>query len=136
MLSLIIRIIHFILVVLIVISPFISNFYLKKNILVFLVYLLFQYLTGYQKCGLTELEYLAMGQKYQEGFLYRLINPWIKIPESYFDKWLFVIHIILIMVLIYQIYSHYSNKGPILNQISNEISYQMARINPIIVEKK
>jgi hypothetical protein len=132
MLSIIIRIIHFILVALIVISPFVNSIYLKKNILIFLIYLLFQYLTGYQKCGLTQLEYLAMGQKYQEGFLYRLINPWIKIPESYFDKWLFVVHIILIMVLIYQIYNHYKNKGPILNQISNQI----AKLNPIIVEKK
>jgi hypothetical protein len=68
-------------------------------------YLLFQYLTGYQKCGFTQLEYMIMGQEYEKGFLYRIINPIIKVPEHYFDKWLFVIHILYVFILILQIYS-------------------------------
>jgi hypothetical protein len=44
-----------------------------------------QYITNYGKCGLTELEYIIKGKKYQEGFLYRLIKPIIVIPEKYFN---------------------------------------------------
>jgi len=101
----IIRLIHLILVLIILSSIFIDNLILKKNVLGFLIYLLFQYLTGYQKCGFTQLEYLVMGQEYQKGFLYRIINPIIKVPEHYFDKWLFVIHIMFVFILILQIYS-------------------------------
>jgi len=98
-----INFIHFIIVLLVVISPFINNRVLKNNVLIFLLYLLFQYITGYQKCGLTELEYIFMGQDYQHGFLYRIINPLIKVPESYFDKWLIVIHLIYVFVLYSQL---------------------------------
>ena len=99
----IIKIIHLIIVILIVSSIFIDNLFFKKNVLVFLVYLLFQYLTGYEKCGLTELEYLVMNQKYKEGFMYRIINPIIKVPEHYFNKWLFVFHILYIIILLSQV---------------------------------
>ena len=99
-----INLIHFIIVLLVIISPFVDNLFLKKNILIFLVYLLFQYLTGYEKCGLTELEYIFMGQEYQHGFLYRIINPLIKVPETYFDKWLIIFHLIYVFVLYNQLY--------------------------------
>ena len=98
-----INLIHFIIVLLVVISLFIDNLFFKKNILIFLVYLLFQYITGYEKCGLTELEYMFMGEEYQHGFIYRIINPLIKVPEAYFDKWLIIIHIIYVFVLYSQL---------------------------------
>lgn len=104
MIDKIIKIIHLILVVAIFSAPFINNMALKKNILVLLIYLLFQYLSGYEKCGLTEVEYLVMGEEYQQGFIYRIINPIIKIPEDYFDKWLIIIHVIYAVVLYSQIY--------------------------------
>ena len=53
---------------------------------------------------LTQLEYYIMGEKYKDGFLYRLINPIIKVPENYFDKYLYIVHIIFITTLIYQLY--------------------------------
>jgi len=98
-----INLIHFIIVFLILISPFVNSLFLKKNVLIFLIYLLFQYITGYEKCGLTELEYIFMGQDYQHGFLYRIINPLIKVPENYFDKLLIVIHLIYVFVLYKQL---------------------------------
>ena len=104
MIDKIIKIIHLILVIAIFASPFIDNLTLKKNILVLLIYLLFQYLSGYGKCGLTELEYLVMGEEYQQGFIYRIINPIIKVPESYFDKWLIVIHALYAVILYNQVY--------------------------------
>jgi hypothetical protein len=103
MLANIIKIIHFILVSIIITAPFINNETMKKNVLIFLIYLLFQYLTGYQRCGFTELEYLVMGKDYESGFLYRLINPLIKIPEEYFDKWLFGFHLLWICILLNQL---------------------------------
>lgn len=110
MISYVIWIIHLILVIGIFSAPFIKNITYKKNVLILLVYLLFQYLTGYEKCGLTELEYLYMGEEYKEGFLYRIINPVIKIPENYFNNWLIVVHVIYIGVLFNQIFNSISKK--------------------------
>jgi hypothetical protein len=98
-----INLIHFIIVLLVIISPFVDNLFFKKNILIFLVFLLFQYITGYEKCGLTELEYMFMGEEYQHGFIYRIVNPLIKVPEAYFDKWLIIIHIIYVITLYTQL---------------------------------
>lgn len=75
----------------------------KLWIFIFLIYLLAQYLTGYQKCGLTEFEYYIKGENYKEGFLYRLIKPIITIPESYFRKYLMYIHIIWVLILGWQL---------------------------------
>jgi hypothetical protein len=100
----IIRLLHLILVIGILASVFVPNKDYKIASLVFLIYILFQYLTNYGRCGLTEIEYLFKKEKYQEGFLYRLIKPIITVPEKYFDKYLFLIHIILIVSLSFQIY--------------------------------
>jgi len=104
MLAFIIWIIHLFLVISIIIVPFVHIIDYKKGILIILLFLLFQYLSGYEKCGLTELEYFLMGEKYKEGFLYRIINPIIKIPENYFNNWLYLIHIIYVLILIKQVY--------------------------------
>jgi hypothetical protein len=104
MLEIIIKLLHLILVIFIIIAPFVSNRQIKLYVFIFLLYLLFQYLTGYNRCGLTELEYYVMGEKYQEGFLYRLISPVIKVPEAYFDKCLLVFHLIYVFILGMQIY--------------------------------
>lgn len=103
MLANIIKLLHLILILLIVIAPIYPNRTLKKSVFIFLLYLLFQYLTGYEKCGLTILEYLVMGEEYKEGFMYRLINPLIKIPEKYFDQYIFYLHTIYIVILYMQL---------------------------------
>ncbi len=104
MLLILIKLIHFIIVVLIGLSPFINVYKIKYYSFIFLIYLLFQYISGYQKCGLTQLEYYVMGKNYEEGFLYRLINPLIKVPEHYFNKYIICIHLIYIIILFNQIY--------------------------------
>lgn len=100
----IIQLLHLILVIGLLASVFVPNIDYKILCLVFLIYILFQYLTNYGRCGLTEIEYLFKKEKYKEGFLYRLIKPIITVPEKYFDKYLFLIHIIWIVSLIFQIY--------------------------------
>jgi len=101
----IIKLIHLLIVLAVILAPFIDNYTFKENVFVFLIYLLLQYITGYERCGLTELEYLVMGEKYQEGFIYRIIKPMIRLPEHYFDKYAFAIHIIFIYVLYNQLKS-------------------------------
>ena len=46
---------------------------------------------------------MFMGEEYQHGFIYRIINPLIKVPEAYFDKWLIIIHIIYVITLYTQL---------------------------------
>ena len=103
MLSNIIKLFHLIVIIFFVIAPVYPNRQLKKIVFILLLYLFFQYISGYEKCGLTILEYIVMGEEYQEGFIYRLINPIIKIPEKYFDQYLFYIHSIYIVILYIQL---------------------------------
>ena len=99
----IIQYLHFLLIICITLSIIIPYTQYKIYILGTLTCLLFRYLSGYTRCGLTELEYIIKGQKYKEGFIYRLIHPILTIPEEYFDTFLFDVHIIWIIILVYQI---------------------------------
>ena len=101
----IIQILHLALIVGIIVSVFINNCFVKQLALTFLIYLLVQYMFGLEKCGLTELEYWIVGEEnHKQGFMYRLINPIIKIPEDYFNSGLLYTHVIWIIILVYQIY--------------------------------
>lgn len=111
--AVIIWIIHLILFIGIVASVFVPysdinsiKFRFKLWIFILLVFLLMQYLTGYQRCGLTEFEYFIKKENYKEGFLYRLIKPVITIPESYFDKYVVYLHIVWVIILGYQLNIH------------------------------
>lgn len=99
----IIKLAHLLLVLYLFSSIFIKDKLTKIKATGILLFLLFHYVTNYGKCGLTEIEYLIMGEKYQEGFLYRLIKPVISLPEKYFEEYLFIIHIIWLGILLYQI---------------------------------
>ncbi|AGF85083.1 hypothetical protein QJ854_gp699 [Moumouvirus goulette] len=100
----IIKMIHLLIIILVFVSIFIPNCLLKKLVLTLLIFLLIQYIFGIKKCGLTQLEYLLMGEKYREGFIYRIINPIICVPENYFNDGLLIVHIIWIIILGNQIY--------------------------------
>lgn len=101
-----IRIVHMLIVVAVVISVVVPSCVLKDLALIVLIYLMIQYLLGVGKCCLTELEYMILGQdKYQQGFMYRMIKPVISVPENYFNNGLFVFHIAWIMILCYQVFS-------------------------------
>ena len=99
-----IRVLHIAIIISILLSVIIPNCCLKKLVLTLLIFLLIQYILGYEKCGLTQLEYYFLGEKYQSGFLYRLINPLIKVRQEYFYHGIMYIHILIIIILIYQIY--------------------------------
>jgi len=106
----IIQILHIIFVISIILSIFIPNNQFKSISFVLLLFLFAQYITNYGRCGLTELEYLFKGEKYEEGFLYRLIKPIISIPEKYFDTNLYILHIVWTLILAIQLkYINLSN---------------------------
>lgn len=100
-----IKVIHLIIVVGLIASVFVENCLLKTLALTLLIFLMIQYIFGFKKCGLTQLEYLFLGEeKYQQGFIYRIVNPVICVPEKYFNNGLFFLHWLWIAVLIYQLY--------------------------------
>jgi hypothetical protein len=99
----IIQLIHFILVVLVIGSIFIPNYKLKKYSFTFLIFIFAQWITNYGKCGLTELEYVIKGEKYKEGFIYRVVKPIITVPEKYFENYLYLAHITCTTILALQL---------------------------------
>ena len=44
-----------------------------------------RWISGYEKCGLTELEYVVSGKPYGQGFLYRFLNGVTKMKENKFN---------------------------------------------------
>jgi len=103
MLYKIIQLLHLILIITIFISVFIPNIKLKKLSITFLLFIFIQFITNFGKCGLTELEYAIRGEKYKEGFIYKLVKPIITVSEKYFDYHLYWIHVLWILILGYQL---------------------------------
>lgn len=99
----IIQLLHIILIITIISSVFINNIEIKKFILAILILLLFQYITNYGRCGLTEIEYMVLGEKYKEGFIYRLIKPVINVSEKYVEYNIIILHIIWMFILYFQL---------------------------------
>jgi len=95
----IINLAHVILIFGLTISVFVNNYVYKKLALTLLIFIFVQFITNYGRCGLTELEYLFKGEKYQEGFIYRLVKPVITVPENYFNNLYFLGHILWIGIL-------------------------------------
>lgn len=104
MLVKLIRLIHFIIVLSVALSAFIPDKKFKRNILFFLIYLQLQYLTGYKKCGLTDLEDKLTNKKKEQGFIYSIINPYITLDEQEYYAYQKYLHYGLILILILQIY--------------------------------
>ena len=84
-------------------SIIINNNTFKHMSLIILIFLLFHYVTNNSMCVLTELEYYFKKEKYQEGFLYRLIKPVLTTPEEYVNKYLYLLHILWIIILFIQL---------------------------------
>ena len=119
-----IRLLHLVLYISLILSIFQNNYLLKELALIILLFLLVQFITNYGKCTLTQIEYLIMGKKYKDGFLYRLINPIIRRDENYFNYYYYLIHLSLIVILIYQLYNYSEIKNScLLNYITKIYNY-------------
>lgn len=101
-----IQLFHLFIVIFAFSSIFIENYTMKNYALTLLSFILYKYIMGEKTCGLTHIEYMISGKEYEEGFIYRIIKPIFTIPENYFEKYLFVIHCIWIIILVGQITTH------------------------------
>ncbi len=99
MLVFIIRFIHIILLFLLLFAPFYKKEHIRNCIFI-LIFILYKWnIDG--SCGLTKLEYYLLGYKNEsQGFIYRLINPFLSITEKKFDIYLNIITVIYILLLI------------------------------------
>lgn len=105
-LATVIKVVHLMIIIGIVAAVFVKSCVWKTIALTLLVFLMIQYICGFEKCGLTELEYYVLGEsKYQQGFIYRLVNPLIKVPEKYIYDGKFIIHLLLIGILTWQVFN-------------------------------
>jgi hypothetical protein len=101
--SFVIYILHLILVIFLLLSIIIKDNAYKHLALLILIFLLFHYVTNNNMCLLTELEYYFKKEKYHEGFLYRLIKPVLTTPEEYVNKYIYIIHLLWILILFFQL---------------------------------
>jgi hypothetical protein len=97
-----IRLLHFLIILTVILSPFLNKIEIKKNVLIFLIYLKLQHITGYKKCGLTDLEDKITGNKKEIGFIYSILNPYFNLDQTEFYKKQEYIHYFLILILTYQ----------------------------------
>ena len=84
-------------------SVFINSIEYKYNVLIFLLFVLAHYITNNGKCIITELEHYVRGNDYKTGFFYRLINPIIHVSPKYIDNQYYILHILLILILCFQL---------------------------------
>jgi hypothetical protein len=84
-------------------SPLITDCYLKKLILIFMIFLCIQYITKYGKCGLINFERFFLKEKFKEGFIYRLIKPIICYKKNIIYKNYFILILIYMIILYIQL---------------------------------
>lgn len=100
----IIKLIHLLFIIFLVQSVINNNIEIKKMAFGLLIFLLIKYTTNMNKCFLTQLEYMYLGENYKSGFIYRTITPIVTMPEDYFNKGILCFHLLWIIILFYQIY--------------------------------
>jgi hypothetical protein len=94
---------HIILFYILALSPLVTDCYLKKLILIIIVFLLFQYLLKYGKCGIINIERFFLKEKFKEGFFFKLIKPVICYKRNIIYKNYFMLIIIYILILFSQL---------------------------------
>ena len=94
---------HIILFYTLALSPLITDCYLKKIILILIMFLCIQYVTKYGKCGLINIERFFLKEKFKQGFIYRLIKPVVCYKQNIIYKNYFKLIIIYMLVLYLQL---------------------------------
>ena len=101
----IILLFHIMLFYVFALSPLITDCYIKKLILVLMMFLSLQYVSKYGKCGLINIERFLIEKvlkkkNFKEGFIYRLIKPLVCYKQNVIYKNSFSL-IIVYMVILY-----------------------------------
>ncbi len=94
---------HIVLFYVLALSPLIKDCYLKKIILILIIFLCIQYVTKYGKCGLINIERFFLKEKFKQGFIYRLIKPIVCYKQNIIYKNYFKLIIIYMLVLYIQL---------------------------------
>ena len=102
----IITLIHITILYGIIISPLVNDYYYKKLILIFLIFLCFQFLSKYGKCGLINMEKYFLKDNFKNGIVYRIIKPIICYKINPFYKYYFEIILLYIFILFMQLYTN------------------------------
>ena len=114
---------HIILFYTVALSPLIKDCYLKKIILILIIFLCIQYVTKYGKCGLINIEKFFLKEKFKQGFIYKLIKPIICYKQNIIYKNYFKLIIIYMIILYIQLEKAGCNLNIFqdFNQIYNNI---------------
>ena len=99
----IIYILHILLFLFFLFSPFVDDCAWKVNSLVLLLFIFGHFVFKYGKCGIINVERFFLGEKFKEGFCYRLIKPVISYKNNIFYDEYFNILVAYIFVLLYQV---------------------------------
>lgn len=102
MLSKIIKLFHLLILILVLISPFLKNKFIKKQIIFLLLYISFRNLSGYRKCGLTQIESKLSRKPIESGFIYNIIKPYTFLDKYSFYKLILPIQYWILLILIFQ----------------------------------
>jgi hypothetical protein len=94
---------HIVLFYTFALSPLVTDYYLKKIILILIMFFCIQYVTKYGKCGIINIEKFFLKEKFKEGFMYRLIKPIICYKKNIVYKNYFMLIIIYMLVLYIQL---------------------------------
>ena len=103
MISNLIKIIHLGIVIGVLLSPFINNRSYKHQVAFLLLYILFRNMTGYNKCGLTEMESKFSKKPIKTGFIYQIIAPFSNINKYDFYRLIAPIQWWILLILLYQL---------------------------------
>jgi len=102
MIEYIIKLIHLLIVLIVLVSPFINNALIKKNVIFLLIYIIFRNITGYKNCGLTKLESKFSNKPLDTGFIYKIISPFSNVKKYDFYKLIVPIQYWILFSLLFQ----------------------------------
>ena len=94
---------HIVLFYTLTLSPLITDSYLKKIILILIMFLSIQNVSKYGKCGVINCEKFFLKEKFKQGFFYRLIKPVICYKQNIVYKNYFMLTIIYMIILYIQL---------------------------------
>jgi hypothetical protein len=100
-------IVHITLLYSMLISILVKDIYLKKLVLLILLFLQMQFISKYGKCGIINIEKYFLKDKFREGIAFKTIRPVISYKMNILYTKYSYIHILYIIILAYQLLSKY-----------------------------
>lgn len=98
-----IRLIHASLIIYVILAPFIYPQQIN-NVIPLLIFILYRWITGDDRCTLTTIENKLTGD--DRGFIFRIVNPIYKVRESKFNRILYIVTILWLLILIAYYYKN------------------------------